>query len=1084
MIRFKGQRRTCWNCEGPWAIVFFERRVRVDSGVQGKLRCRTCGADAIVFYANCEDAPGDAVEDPPIPMWLEPSADAAVEPLRIDPPDAVEAFMATIAGTEATGTSSFSVRPTDVATSGDVTVTFNFAQSPIKRFVGSKAALLPKILPLIPSKFGTYYEPFLGSGAVAFAVLGLRRDGALSFERAILSDNNARLMRCYMGIRQDVEAVIAGLEETKALYDAHPETTYENARAMTYADVPEDWCLDERDDITVAVWFLFVNAVCFNGVYRENADREFNVPLGKDSKKRAIPFTFDVDRLREASELLNDPGVELYTTGWDAGYDGDDSPYWGPNAKRGDVVFLDPPYAALSETAEFGTRKGSYGNAGGFDHKTQEALAVCAGVAAWMGVTFIVSNANVPSIREAYEKQGFTITEVSRKGTISSNGDGRGRVAEMLAYANVQAQVAAAIPAQHAQPEQPKAKTKMAKKKDPTMTDPMKVPQVTIARVTSNVKSDSMDEPWSYEFFGSKILVVGDNAEGKSRLLNAIELALSGRATDVVLRDPALPAELLNLAPPGAGALVAEVAFSNTSRSSFSMPIQIVKGERKAQRPTLSTSSEATLPMRALEESITGSADKARAFFLTAIENTTTDADVVALLPALWHEMWTRSTTGTRAGLSSPAKVLALIEQTREMQRKYRDEAKVSTLLVEQLGERMAGGMPTDAQVQGLRDAVADIEAQLREIDDLERFGAVVEARQGLAQARAVLAGLPAPDARAEGNRAVLAAASLVLRTAHENGMTGCPICNAPVENDTFAITAANLEALVRQQDERRQQDVEVEQTRRRIETDIRLLIPQAAEGVELSAQVRTSILDLDAAGRVAKRTALWGALATAKTNLQQVELLHARWNDVINARDKVALAEREYAVWAQFEKALVEARDMLIKRAVATFEQRVNLYLPESDRFGLRLNDDTGREVFQLGLWRGDDSPVFHCALSGAEETRVLCAVAAVLSERQAAPAIIIPRERAHSKKRLAPMLKALGDAPGTIVLTTVENPGERATKGWCVIDVGAVEQERVERSEEPSVEHSEEPSVVTPSPLIGGALFGGSLPQGEGEH
>ena len=86
---------------------------------------------------------------------------------------------------------------------------------PILKWAGGKARLLPEILPLLPDRIETYYEPFVGGGAVFFALASERR-----FRRAVLSDLNAELVDVYRGIKKDVEAVIRLLERYRKKHDA------------------------------------------------------------------------------------------------------------------------------------------------------------------------------------------------------------------------------------------------------------------------------------------------------------------------------------------------------------------------------------------------------------------------------------------------------------------------------------------------------------------------------------------------------------------------------------------------------------------------------------------------------------------------------------------------------------------------------------------------------------------------------------------------------------------------------------------------------------------------------------------------
>lgn len=1174
MIRFKGHRRTCWDdCGGLLAIVSFERNEVTLHGIQGKLRCLTCGATSIVYGVNCERAPGAQIEEPPFPVWRESGSTSTSSRMRVEwccqecgllawgdygealdgwlvtdngavvfqlCPDhnperanveveepvavethyhsaivavdgdeveklaamdvevetfeSVDAFMSAIAGHVGQGAVVEAPARTS-ATPNEVTVIPVYQKPLLSRWVGSKARSLSRIVPLIPKKFGDYFEPFLGGGALAFALLRLRREGAVSFDKAILSDVNERLIRCYRGVRDNVDGVIAGLRETKALYDADPEGTYENARTMSWVyaeNVGEAseraamFDVDKRDDVTVAVWFLFMHATCFNGVYRVNAKNEYNVPLGRQgatktrAKGKPLPFKIDEDRIRECAELLQ--GVTLNVMSWDAGTGAHDEEWnevplsWIGDSARGDVVYIDPPYAALSETANFGEKAGGY-SGDGFDGANQAELALCCGIQARIGVTVIASNADKPAVRALYEEQGFAIETIKVGRSVSSKATKREAVNELLMYANTETFAASPTPQEPTAMPKSEPKTRKPRSKKTTTDTPMPY----IVTVQSNVKSDTW-APWTVDFDGPKVLVVGANASGKSRVLNAIELAISGRATDVNLRDPKAPNELLALAPPGAGMLIAEVEWSDGSKDSWGMPVTIVDGERKAGKPLVANTVAAVLPIRDLEDSITGSADKARMFFLArATENVTvTDADVLSLLPTLFHSTWTATAYDREDGTAG--KLLAMIDRLRESVRELKNEKKMHEALVQQLGERMMAGMPTEAQEAELAAQVTAAETSIAQIANLGRFERIVTARHALAAHREQLATLPPFDSRVGQNDKVLAELSHLLALSMANGAENCPLCEHPTSWAEFQAAHARILQTVATLAERDAAGKSNNQRRTDLDAAIASLQPRAMESEDISSGIMpASLLELDAQQLSAKLGELQTAKHVAESQLAESRLLRSRWQDVVKARDRIVECSTDIDYWGRMERSLCEVRDALVHRGVSSFAEHVGKFLLEGDRFGLVTTDSSGREVFQLGLWRGDDSPVFHAALSGAEWTRVLCAVGAVLSEGM--PAVILPRERAIDVDTLGGILKALQPAPGSIVLTSVVAPGTRATKGWCVVDVGgAVTVSETRTSARDVVEGAQEMTAQALPPQSFGSL--GSLgPIAKGE-
>src|SRR4030095_15118495 len=167
----------------------------------------------------------------------------------------------------------------------------------------------------LPSYNRRYHEPFVGGGAVFFA---------LRPPTAFLSDSNERLVRCYRGIQKNVEDVIALLKG------------YRNSRKEYLKMRARD--IDGASDAEVAAWFIFLNKTGFNGLYRVNSKNRFNVPYG-DNRNALI---CDDVNLRACARALEHATIEM-----------EDYSIVRNRAQRGDLVYFDPPYMPLSATSYF-----------------------------------------------------------------------------------------------------------------------------------------------------------------------------------------------------------------------------------------------------------------------------------------------------------------------------------------------------------------------------------------------------------------------------------------------------------------------------------------------------------------------------------------------------------------------------------------------------------------------------------------------------------------------------------------------------------------------------------------------------------
>jgi DNA adenine methylase len=262
---------------------------------------------------------------------------------------------------------------------------------PFLKAVGGKTVLLLEILPRLPAKIKTYYEPFLGGGAVFFALAAEGR-----FERAVVSDANEELAITYVALANLTDKVVRALK--KHVYD---ETHYYSVRAQD----PLKLEMSVR-----AARLIYLNKTCFNGLWRVNRKGQFNVPFGRYTN----PTICDEENLRAVSLALR----RVTVTSLD--FEKTVLP-----AKRGDAVYFDPPYVPVSETANFTAY-----TAGGFGPDDQARLRDVAKRLDERGVHVLLSNADTPLVRELYK--GFKIESVQAPRRVNSKGGKRGNVGELL----------------------------------------------------------------------------------------------------------------------------------------------------------------------------------------------------------------------------------------------------------------------------------------------------------------------------------------------------------------------------------------------------------------------------------------------------------------------------------------------------------------------------------------------------------------------------------------------------------------------------------------------------------------------------
>lgn len=266
----------------------------------------------------------------------------------------------------------------------------------VLKWAGGKRQLLPVILARLPSRYQAYHEPFVGGGAVFFE---LERQGSLPGP-CYLSDANPRLITCYTALRDTPDAVIEGLEQlahTRSPLDYYAARDRFNARPTP-------------PPVELAALFLYLNRLCYNGLFRVNLQGVFNVPYGRYSPRRDL---LRRTLLLQAAQALG--RCHLHTQDFEEALEA---------VGRSDVVYLDPPYATLQSGRSFTAYHGSFG------WPDQERLARALVRLDRCGRRFLLSNVYDEGVLELY--RGFEQEVVGARRAINRSSTGRGKVQELL----------------------------------------------------------------------------------------------------------------------------------------------------------------------------------------------------------------------------------------------------------------------------------------------------------------------------------------------------------------------------------------------------------------------------------------------------------------------------------------------------------------------------------------------------------------------------------------------------------------------------------------------------------------------------
>lgn len=261
------------------------------------------------------------------------------------------------------------------------------ALNPFLKWAGGKRWLFEGGQFALPAFPGRYFEPFLGGGAVFF------RERP---EDAVLSDANRRLIELYRVVRDELEEFEALLRKHARLHSTH---YYYEMRSRRL-----------RRPATRAAQFLYLNRTCWNGLYRENLNGHFNVPIG--TKQTVI---FDTDDFIGWSKALQ--GARIVHQDFEVAID---------EAEEGDLVFVDPPYTVRHNMNGFVKYNQSI-----FSWCDQLRLRKALQRASERGVYFVMTNANHGSIRELYAGFGEH-RSLGRHSVIAGNSAHRAYSTELL----------------------------------------------------------------------------------------------------------------------------------------------------------------------------------------------------------------------------------------------------------------------------------------------------------------------------------------------------------------------------------------------------------------------------------------------------------------------------------------------------------------------------------------------------------------------------------------------------------------------------------------------------------------------------
>jgi len=269
---------------------------------------------------------------------------------------------------------------------------------PFVKWAGGKRQLIPVLNQHIPKNFGSFFEPFLGGGAMLFHLL-------LNYpkHKFIVSDLNSDLVLSYITIRDRADELISSLKNHAKNYSKNSYSYYYSVRDS-----------EPKGQIEKTSRLIFLNRTCFNGLYRVNSKGKFNVPLGRYSN----PNIVNEENILAVSNILQSKKVSIKCQDFGTVLD---------NAKKGDFVYFDPPYQPISQTANFT----SYTTRDFTINDLKRLSKVCQDLDS-KGCKILLSNSNCKEVTQTFSKNSWKVVKIQANRAINSNSKKRTGHSELL----------------------------------------------------------------------------------------------------------------------------------------------------------------------------------------------------------------------------------------------------------------------------------------------------------------------------------------------------------------------------------------------------------------------------------------------------------------------------------------------------------------------------------------------------------------------------------------------------------------------------------------------------------------------------
>lgn len=566
-----------------------------------------------------------------------------------------------------------------------------------------------------------------------------------------------------------------------------------------------------------------------------------------------------------------------------------------------------------------------------------------------------------------------------------------------------------------------------------------------IQRVSGNVKGGCDTT------IGRLTLLYGPNGAGKSRVVNTLELATSGEASDIVGREKVRRgSDLITLAPEEEN-LTASAYTDDGVVCSFSIERNGPGKTRDPVSTPLPSGYSVIFPIRDVVTALRGQVGTARTFVLQHSGLDVSQEAVVSRFPELMRPLYT-TFLANYAHLTSPVEQLILIrEDAKKTASAAKSKAKQAEQITEELSRQLSLTCPTNEEREKAQEQVREAN---RVYNDACKLPEPPDLAMLLEQAKEAIEKTNAAEKEVDRLREITnvpenkilnlqGALYTILGLYVEQGGVGpCVVCQQNVETTVSALEGRRRKIEDAAQTERQRQEAVSALARQEALYQNRHALALNAIKAYKDAEAKQAEGFMSKEDKQTKIREAYLALTEAEKVHREMSEEVGKWKKVNEARQQQIIAKREAKEAAELSEECQKVADQLINAGRAGFVARVQKYLPASDNFDLILQEGK-REVCIFGFRRGT---MIQSALSGAEWARLTIALAAAVLD--AAPptensiAILTPEERAFDARTLAAVMRALVHAPGQVILTSPlaprkEDQPELIAAGWKILKV-----------------------------------------------